>query len=151
MRIIVKEHSSCDYSYRSPEQYGDWEERNDYYIDAVFTADKDYKTSSYEEGFLIPDDSQYAYVIHMVYDTGDSFGRSYGHGVILGVFGNKEVADEALEQFHNQKKEWTFKIKDDNGNEISIHNPGAGYFEHIQYIELNTYPVRGPIVKKRLN
>jgi hypothetical protein len=138
---VVTEESYCHSSYQSPELYGDWEENNSYSISGVKVVDDDYKTSYGEEGYIIPDDSEFAYVIHMNYDTGNSFGRSTGNGAILGVFGKSEVATAAMKTIQEQvkKEEYSIKVQDDFGNAISIHNPGAGYFESVNYVDLTGY------------
>ena len=143
MRVVVKEETHCTYSHREPEDYGAWEQHFDYEITGVFIVDDDYKLSYGEEGYRIPDDSEDAYVIHMIYSDGDSFGRSTGNGVILGVFGTSEAANLAYDEIKKQVKNGSFTIEvlDDEGKTIKIHNPAAGYFEHADYIELNSYKI----------
>jgi hypothetical protein len=90
MRIRVDYEEDCTHSYFEGVQFGDWEEQfgdweeqySSRVVDAYRIAD-DADVPYRSESFAIPDDAAYVYVVYMIYDTGDSFGRAYGKIDIL--------------------------------------------------------------------
>lgn len=141
MKIRVKSSEYCIHSEREEEQYGSWSEDYDFSIDKVSVVKEDYKSSYDEDVYAISDDATTAYVIVMRYSTGDSFGHADGKGEVIHAFGDRFVAETALERIEKQKDEWTFTFKDDFGREISYSNCGAGYFESIWSIDIETFAI----------
>lgn len=148
MRIIVTEEEICTSRYHSGEQFGDWEEHYSYDVVSARVANDDAGNSYGEEGYMIPDGSTEVHVIYMIYDTGDSFGSAYGRGAILGAFGNREVAEKALEEIEKQAKldKYSIEVEDDFKRKIKLSNPGAGYFESVNSINLRTFNLKSPNV-----
>lgn len=141
MKISVKACEYCTHSEHDGEQYGSWSEDYDFYVDSVNVVKDDYNSAYDEDVFVISDDATNAYVIVMRYSTGDSFGQADGKGEVIHAFGNREVAQAALDVIEKQKDEWTFTFKDDFDREISYSNCGAGYFESIWSIEIETFAI----------
>lgn len=140
MRVIVKSSEYLEYSEEAEEQYGSWSQSWDFNVERVFKADDKYKAAYDEDGYLIQDGDK-AYVIVMRYDTGDSFGSASGKGIVIHVFGNKEVAQAALKALEDNQDSDSINVLDDFGREIKLSNPGWGYFESITYIDLQEFSV----------
>ena len=142
MKILVSYCSGCTHSDNSDEMYGAWSAVYDFDITSVYRIDDDKDETSYNaDAFLIADDSATAYVIVMRYSTGDSFGSSNGHGEIIHAFGNEEIANKALDSIREQEDNYTITFTDDLGRDISYSNPGAGYFESVDSIEIEKFPI----------
>lgn len=148
MRVIVKESAELLDEQRSNQQYGSWSETWQYGIDGVRVDTAADDLGYDEEGYLLPAGSTMAHVLWMTYDTGDSFGNATGKGCILGVFADRKLAEAALAAVEKQIDEFTIKVKDDFGREISISNPGAGYFEHVQTINLDSYSLENASIRR---
>lgn len=136
LRVVVSSEERCTDSYHSGEQYGDWREDYRFSITGAKVVDEKYKTSYEEDGFRIPAGCTQVYILYVTYDTGDSFGQAFGRGEVLHAFGSREVAQAALDALNANKNEFSVKVKDDFGREIFISNPGAGYFESIDDVDL---------------
>lgn len=78
------------------------------------------------------------YVLSMTYGTGDSFGNSSGEGEILWVFKDFDVAREAALKVREQQNEYSVVFSDENGNVHQLSNPGAGYFECVESVDITT-------------
>lgn len=141
MRIVVRSSEICTYSEHDGELYGSWSEDYDFSIDRVSVVKEDYKPSYNEDAYQIADDATNAYVIVMRYSTGDSFGQADGKGEVIHAFGNREIAQAALEIINTQQDEWSFTFKDDFGREVSYYNCGAGYFESIWSIDIEVFAI----------
>jgi hypothetical protein len=139
MRVIVDTHQSCDYHHRGEGQFADWEERYSFSVIGARLADEDERTGSSSEGYKLPEGSSQAHVIWMSYDTGDSFGRAHGHGCILAVFADRKLAEKTLAEIEERCDDYSIEYTDDFGRRIKLHNPGAGYFEHVNSLNLETY------------
>ena len=141
MRIRVDYESTCSHSYSDGKQYGDWEERYDSSVtDAYRITDED-KVPYGSESFLIPDDATEVFVVYMIYDTGDSFGRAYSKIDILHATISEFEADKLATMVTANSDDYTIKFKDDFGRDISIDNRGAGYFEEIRYVGVDRFTV----------
>jgi hypothetical protein len=101
------------------------------------------------ESFLIPDDATEVFVVYMIYDTGDSFGRSYGNIDILHATISEFEADKLAKLVTENPDDYTIKFKDDFGRDISIDNRGAGYFENIQYVGVERFHIGSGKSKRR--
>lgn len=78
------------------------------------------------------------YVLSMTYGTGDSFGNSSGEGEILWVFKDFDVAREAALKVREQQNKFSVVFSDENGNVHQLSNPGAGYFECVESVDITT-------------
>lgn len=141
LRVVVRYKETTDHYEHSGEQYGSWSESRTFEVKGARVVHKNYKTVYEEEGFLVPADTGTVYVLYMRYSDGDSFGHCDGKGAILGCFGNRDVAMAAEAEVQKQRDEFQIAVKDDFGREITIRNPGAGYFEHIDDIEIVAFVI----------
>ena len=149
MRIRVDYEEGCTHSYFEGVQFGDWEEQySSRVVDAYRIAD-DADVPYRSESFAIPDDAAYVYVVYMIYDTGDSFGRAYGKIDILHATISEAEADKLAKYVTEHSEEYTIKFKDDFGRDISIDNRGSGYFENIQYVGVERFAIGDGVAKKR--
>jgi len=149
MRIRVDYEETCTHSHRENKKYGDWEERHESSVTAAYRIADDENVPYGSESFLISDDAEYVYVIYMIYDTGDSFGRSYGKIDILHATASEANADALAKQVSENPSEYTIKFNDDFERDISIYNSGSGYFERIQYVGVESFAIGNGLVKKR--
>ena len=78
----------------------------------------------------------------MIYTDGDSFGFATGKGEVLWVFEDIESARLAQRMLEENKKEFSIKFEDGKGNTIQFSNPGAGYFESVENISIDSYFVK---------
>ena len=122
------------------EEYGEWHEHNDIIIGDVYIGYKLSNTRRYSsEVFTVnytvsPGDK--VYVLVMTYSTGDSFGSSTGHKEVLWVFKDLEVAKDARKEVHDQDQDYDINFVTDGGKIIKLSNPAAGYFEHLEDLEV---------------
>lgn len=83
------------------------------------------------------------YLLYVVYSTGDSFGHDSGEGIeIIGLY-TKDELDVAREnrkriEDHDNAKDQDFHVDllTPSGQTFQQHTPWIGYFESIDYIEL---------------
>lgn len=141
MRICVTYEELCTGSYHSGERYGDWSESYSSSVTGAYRIGDDEKTPYDSETFIVPDDATEVFVVYMIYDTGDSFGRADGKISIIHCTSNEEAADKLAKMITEKPDEYTIKFTDDFGREISLYNEGAGYFEHISYVGVERFSV----------
>jgi hypothetical protein len=144
MELFVQYESRCVDSYREEREYGDWSETWDFAVKGVCATSRGrwaglaYDEDKLNVGFEAePGDP--VHVLWMTFGTGDSFGHSDGHGEILWVFKNAEVARRALTQWQDNEEQYSITIKDETGREIELTNPGSGYFESINSLQVTTF------------
>lgn len=149
MLICVKYEQNCVHSERESGSYGSWEEQHDSSITEVFEI-KEGETRPYRsETFKVPDGTTKVFVVYMIYDTGDSFGRSYGEIDIVHCTADETAAHNLAARITKNPNDYIIEFKDDFGRDISISNTGAGYFERIQYVEVESFAVGSSAKKKR--
>lgn len=141
MRICVTYNEMCTNSYHSGERYGDWSESYLSWVTGAYRIGDDEKTPYNSETFLVPDDATEVFVVYMIYDTGDSFGRADGKISIIHCTSNEEAADKLAKMITENPDEYTIKFTDDFGRKISLYNEGAGYFQDISYVGVERYSV----------
>jgi len=149
MRIRVDYEEDCVHSYSEDKQYGDWEERYESRVTEAYQIADDADVPYRSESFVVPDDAEYVYVVYLIYDTGDSFGRAYGKIDILHATISESKADRLAKKVTADSVSYTIKFKDDFGRDISINNAGAGYFESIQYVGVERFAIGDGVAKKR--
>lgn len=141
MRICVTYDELCTHSHHSGEQYGDWSESYSSSVTGAHRIGDDAQAPYESETFLVPDDATEVFVVYMIYDTGDSFGHADGKISIIHCTVSEEAADKLAETITEKHDEFTIKFTDDFDREISLYNPGAGYFERISYVGVERYDV----------
>ncbi len=149
MRICVEYDEICTHSEREPEQYGSWSESYSSSVTGAYRIGEDEKAPYGTETFIIPDDSTEAFVVYMIYGTGDSFGHSDGQIDIIHCTNSEESADKLAKYITEHDHEYTIKFTDDFGRDISIDNRGAGYFERIEYVGVEKFSIGSGKSKRR--
>lgn len=143
MRVTVEYKKRCTENYHSGEKYGDWRKSYDCSVTCVRVLGEDEKSGFHGETFLLPDDTTTAYVVYMIYGSGNSFGHSDGNIDILHCTASSEKAHALAKMITENPNEFSIKFIDDFDREISIYNNGAGYFEHIDYVEVLSFDLNG--------
>lgn len=141
IHIRVEYDERCTHSKRENVQYGSWTETYDSGITDVSVIDENETCTYHSETFKVPDGTEKVFVVYMIYDTGDSFGRAYGKISIMHCTASEEAADKLAKYITEHGDEYTIKYTDDFGREISLYNSGAGYFEHIQYVGVEAFTI----------
>lgn len=144
MELFVQYKSICVDSYREDVEYGDWSDTNDFYVTGVNQTSRAQWSglAGREERFNVCFDVEHddtVYVLWMTYSHGDTFGHSTGNGEILWVFRNLEVAQKALKDIEAQVEHFSLHIRDERGNKIELTNPGSGYFESVESVEITEF------------
>lgn len=145
MQVYVQYLERCIHNEREDREYGNWREEYNFNIRGVSLTSRDrWNEEKIEMGCDVKAGDP-VFVLYMVYDSGDSFGRAYGKGEVLWVFKDADTALEAKrrweEENDKQDPEYSVTFEDDVGRVIKLSNPAAGYFESLGYIELSTYLV----------
>lgn len=141
MRVAVEYEQICTHDYHSGEKYGDWSTSYSSSVLGVRLLEEDEKADYNSEVFILPDDTKTAYVVYMIYSTGDSFGHSEGNIDLIHCTASSEKAHALAKLITDNPNEYTIKFTDDFDREISLYNPGAGYFEHIDFVEVVSYEI----------
>lgn len=140
--IFVDYHYSCYNSHRSDEQYGDWTEDWDFYINSVHLKQPRYGQL---ESFTVewtPEIGQKVYVLSIRYSDGDSFGNASGKGEIVWVFSDRETAQRASSVLKNAgDNEQSVEIEVESGKKVCIQNMGFDYFTHVYSYDVDVFTV----------
>ena len=144
MELFVQYESICTDSYREDKEYGDWSETWEYEVKGISVSSRGRWSglAHDEERINVSFDAEAGTPVHilwMTYSTGDSFGHGDGYGEILWVFKNADVARQALAAFQANADQYSIPIKDDAGNTVTLHNPGSGYFESVNSLQVDTF------------
>lgn len=143
MRVSVEYDQYCTEDYHSGEQFGVWRTSFNSSVTGVRVLDDDENSVYNSETFLLPDDTTTAYVVYMIYGSGDSFGHSSGNIDIIHCTASSDKAHALAKMITDNPNEYSIKFTDDFDREISIYNNGAGYFEHIDYVEVLSFDLNG--------
>jgi hypothetical protein len=137
MKVYVTTEESCYDSYLSSEPYGDWYEHWDCRVNEVYIQKEagHYYADSFKLGDVDLKSGSPVFVLVMHYDTGDSFGRATGKMEVLWVFDNYQDASDARKAVEANQEEFSVKFETARG-EIKMSNPGAGYFESVNNIDI---------------
>lgn len=141
MRICVTYDEICTHRKSPKERYGDWSESYSSSVTGAYRIGDDAQAPYESETFLVPDDATEVFVVYMIYSTGDSFGNADGKIDIIHCTVSEEAADKLAKMITENPDEYTIKFTDDFDREISLYNPGAGYFERISYVGIESYPI----------
>lgn len=144
MELFVQYNEICTHSYREDKQYGDWVEQYDYEVKGISISSRGrWSGLAYdEERINVSFEAEAGTPLHilwMTYGSGDSFGRGDGYGEILWIFKDADVARRALETFRANAEQYSIPVKDDAGNAVTLHNPGSGYFESVNSLQVDTF------------
>ena len=144
MELFVQYESICTEYYREDKEYGDWSETIDYEVKGVSISSRGRWSglAHDEEKINVGFEAEAGtplYILWMTYGSGDSFGHGDGYGEILWVFKNADVAKRALATFQANADQYSIPIKDDAGNAVTLHNPGSGYFECVNSLQVDTF------------
>ena len=144
MELFVQSQSICTHSYYEPVEYGDWADEFDFTVHGVSATSRgEWSGLAYpEERFNVAftaEPGADVYVLWMTYGTGDSFGHGSGYGEIVWVFKSLEVAEAARKQIDLNRDQFSLEFFDDASNMIEYSNPGAGYFENIERLEIDKF------------
>ncbi len=147
MRVCVEYTEECISSNRDGcDWYADYSSE----VTAAYRVDDDDETHSYNSDvFLVADDATEVFVVYMIYNDGDSFGRATGKIDIIHCTSNEESADQLAKYIVDNKDEESFKFKDDLGRDVSVCNTGSGYFESIGYIGVERFLIGNKKSKRR--
>ena len=149
MRICVEYSEVCTHSEREPEQWGSWSESYDSSVTDAYQIGDDERAPYGSETFVVPDGASEVFVVYMIYSTGDSFGHADGKIDIIHCIASEEAADKLAKYITENPGEYSIKFTDDFDREISLYNPGAGYFERINYVSVEKFSVGSGKSKRR--
>lgn len=142
MRICVTYDELCTHNEQASERwYDSWSESYSSSVTGAYRIGDDDQAPYDSETFLVPDDATEVFVVYMIYSTGDSFGYADGKISIIHCTVNEEAADKLAKTITENPDEFIIKFTDDFDREISLHNPGAGYFESIDHVGVERYTV----------
>ena len=79
------------------------------------------------------------YVTYAVYSTGDTFHRD--NGEYLEVLSFNQIRDFAEQNRNSAASKGDLIVKFDNGNTIHRHRPWDGYFESLDYVNVQAFKV----------
>lgn len=144
MKIFVKYDTRCYTDYHDGEEYGSWEKSGDFWVDGVYSRKNGYGYEEFDTTFKAKIGDR-VYVLWIKYGTGDSFGHESGRGEIMWVFKNVKVAEAAAKAWREQTEhyrenhEYSVVFEDDNGDEVKLSNPAAGYFESLESVNVDSF------------
>ena len=144
MELFVQYNEIFIHGYREDEEFGSWEEQYEYEVKGIAISsrgcwmglahDEDCINVGFEAEAGTP-----LHILWMTYGSGDSFGHGDGYGEILWVFLDAEVAGQALATFRANTEQYSIPVQDDAGNTVTLHNPGSGYFESVNSVQVDTF------------
>ena len=145
MDLFVQYNEHCTHSSREPVEYGDWREEYDFRVTGVSLTSRD-RWAEEKLGCLVDVKAgEPVFVLYMTYDTGDTFGRATGKGEVIWVFKDPALAMAAKAKWEaeNDKRDpdYSIEFEVDGGKTLKQHNPAAGYFENVGYIQVQTFLV----------
>lgn len=83
------------------------------------------------------------FLLHVIYDTGDSFSQDNGKIEFMGLYESKEFVETVKQKLieHNELIKDAFdtiplELTTEDGREYQFTAPWQGYFEHFQYAEI---------------
>ena len=106
----------------------------------------DNKPTGYgSEEIDVPDDfckvDDILYAVYAVYSDGDSFGRDDGHNLeFIMAYKSKEAAEKA-KKILESCKDYNCEIELENGKTLTFGIPWNGYFESLDYINVEEFQV----------
>lgn len=124
-----------DYSYRSPEQYGEWREDNTVTIRDTFRAIASTSKLGRDRYYDVqvafePQKGRDYFVVFGIYSSGDSFGRESGKVAFIELF---EDETKAYDFARLISKTPEYSVKFDG---ITYYIPWVGYFESLEVCDV---------------
>jgi len=151
MKLFVRYKCECVEDYWDGEQYGDWYKNNEFVVYGVSLSSMNAwgKLGNQEQEFEVDYDcvaGDKVYVLAMWYSTGDSFGHEDNNEEIIWVFKNESVANAAYNEWtkacdKQNTESYSVALHLDNGQVVDFSNPAAGYFEHLQDLQVIEFEV----------
>lgn len=119
-----------NYSYRSPEEYGSWEENNSFSMGEKFWIPKA-KNNYHLLVPFVPEAGKDYFVVYCVYSSGDSFGSEFGKYEFLAFFDSEEKASDLIRVLleETKKEEYKYSVEHDG---VVYYLPWVGYFESLE-------------------
>jgi hypothetical protein len=82
-------------------------------------------------------DKEY-YLLSVIYDTGDSFGRDEGQIEFIDLYENLAIAEENSRRIREDESDkYSVKLLHETGKEYDVHTPWKGYFEDLRGVEID--------------
>lgn len=145
--IIVGSTQTEETYWHDGEQYGSWNASYSFSVHGVYLpgpgGNADHVQGE-ETRITVPGDvieGQEVYALVMRWGSGDSFGSDTGRGEVVWVFTDQLTAAQAIMEFQAKKDEYIITIYLEDGNEVRLTNPAAGYFERLENLYIETFNV----------
>lgn len=127
--------------------WGSWDASYSFEVHGVYLPDAkgQYYGQGEETRITIPGivvEGQEIYLLIMRWGSGDSFGSDTGRGEVIWAFTDRLVAAQAMMEYRAKGSEFSIKINIENGSEVTLHNPAAGYFERLEDLYIDTFKVQ---------
>lgn len=141
MELYVQYSKRCVHSYREPVEYGEWSEDYDFTVDRVSLTSNDRWSEEKFEVAFDGEPGQPVFVLSIVYDSGDSFGRATGNGEVMWVFKDAKLAQAAAAAWETatDKEQYSVEFEVEDGRKVKMHNPAAGYFESLTSVNVDSF------------
>lgn len=140
LSLYIEIDQTCTRDEREDVEWGSWETHYDSSVTKV-SRNKDLLNKWNFESFSVPQstyDAEYVYVVVVTYESGNTFGRSYGNVTVAFVTENPDDAVDAKEAID---KGWTDEWRD-HPNSCG-YAPWDGYFERVQSVNIEFFKVLG--------
>jgi hypothetical protein len=137
-KIYIDANETCIHDFNDGRQYGSWESDYDFNVNSASLSGDDWKEivtigSDMGVGDII-------YILSIRFGTGDSFGSASGRGEVIYAFKDAGVAMEAKRIWEKYGvDEFSITFLDDEGNEVKMSNPAAGYFETLECVSVDVF------------
>jgi hypothetical protein len=146
--LIVNDHCERDHESHSDEPYDySWSEDHDY----SYNGARIIKDGKYGDVDLFPGEAEVEagdeiYVVHVTYDSGDSFGNSTGNRVHLWAFSDKARAHRlctTIEADATSNPDYDFDNKPLTFDDVPVScNEWKGYFENFSGADVEILVIR---------
>jgi hypothetical protein len=134
--LYIEIDQRCTRDEREDIEWGSWETHYDSTVTKIST-NKDLLNKWDFQRFNVPQstyDADHVYAVIVTYESGDTFGRSYGNVKVAFV---SEKAEDAIAAEEALNQEWTDKWRD-HPNSCG-YAPWDGYFERITNISIELF------------
>lgn len=142
IRVIKYSYTDCTRTADPDEEY----DGDDYQTSHDVTGFKVVKKSECYDGSVsfTPKKRVRYYLVHVIYDTGDSFSQDNGKFEFIGLYESKAFAQNIKNKIieHNELLKDTYDdlpihLTTEDGKEYQFTVPWQGYFEHFVSVEIN--------------
>lgn len=126
-------------SYRSPEQFGEWNEEYSNSLDGVY-SDAKYSNVIYKDDFKKGDK---VYVVWVEYSYGDSFGWGERNATEpVALLKTKELGEELKKKIESTKDKFSYNVELSDGKEYEVHAAWEGYFERLEEVHVDLVEIQ---------